>query len=51
MRRREERLPPSGAGLMRYFSEEGSGIKVSPKAVVGFSVGSILLVFLLHLMA
>ncbi len=50
MRRREERLPPSGAGLMRYFSEEGSGIKVSPKVVVGFSLSSILLVILLHLL-
>ncbi|MEM1981114.1 MAG: preprotein translocase subunit Sec61beta [Candidatus Hadarchaeales archaeon] len=50
MRRREERLPPSGAGLMRYFSEEGSGIKVSPRAVVGFSVAFILAVVFLHLM-
>ncbi len=50
MRRREERLPPTGAGLLRYFTEEGPGIKISPKAVMGFAVGSIAFEFLLHLM-
>jgi preprotein translocase subunit Sec61beta len=27
-------LPPTGAGLIRYFDEETQGIKISPKAVV-----------------
>jgi preprotein translocase subunit Sec61beta len=34
-------MPPTGAGLIRYFQEEGSGIKISPKAVVVFTVGVI----------
>ncbi|HID60305.1 MAG TPA: preprotein translocase subunit Sec61beta [Hadesarchaea archaeon] len=40
MRRREE-MPPTGAGLIRYFKEEGSGVKVSPKSVLGFTIGVI----------
>jgi len=41
MRRREERMPATGAGLIRYFQEEGHGIKISPKAVLIFTVGII----------
>jgi len=47
MRRREE-LPPTGAGLIRYFKEETHGIKVSPKGVALFTVGVIIFVILLH---
>lgn len=50
MRRREEGLPPTGAGLIRYFREEGRGIKVSPKAVMGFAVAIIILEVLLRLL-
>jgi preprotein translocase subunit Sec61beta len=48
MRRREERGPPAGAGLIRYFSEEGEGIKISPKLVAYFTVGFILFEILLR---
>jgi preprotein translocase subunit Sec61beta len=34
-------MPASGAGLIRYFQEEGSGIKISPKAVLFFTIGVI----------
>ncbi len=31
-------MPPTGAGLIRYFKEEGHGIKVSPKSVIIFVI-------------
>lgn len=34
-------MPATGAGLIRYFQEEGSGIKISPKAVLIFTVSII----------
>jgi len=37
-RRREGEMPATGAGLIRYFKEEGHGIKISPKLVVGTAV-------------
>ena len=48
MRRREE-LPPTGAGLIRYFREEAHGIKISPKAVATFTIGVIIFEILLRL--
>ncbi|MEM4201763.1 MAG: preprotein translocase subunit Sec61beta [Candidatus Hadarchaeum sp.] len=48
MPRNEERLPPTGAGLIRYFQEEGSGIKISPKGVLAFTAAVIIFVILLH---
>ncbi|MBC7219768.1 MAG: preprotein translocase subunit Sec61beta [Hadesarchaea archaeon] len=48
MPRNEERLPPTGAGLIRYFQEEGSGIKISPKSVLAFTAVVIIFVILLH---
>ncbi|MHC1599001.1 MAG: preprotein translocase subunit Sec61beta [Candidatus Methanofastidiosia archaeon] len=27
-------LPPTGAGLIRYFDEDTEGIKISPRTVV-----------------
>ena len=47
MRRREE-LPPTGAGLIRYFREETHGIKVSPRGVAFFTIGVMILVIMLH---
>jgi preprotein translocase subunit Sec61beta len=41
MRRREEAMPPTGAGLIRYFKEEGHGIKISPKGVIIFIIAVI----------
>ena len=48
MRRREERGPPAGAGLIRYFSEEGEGIKIPPKVVAYFTIGFIVFEILLR---
>ncbi|MFQ6130149.1 MAG: preprotein translocase subunit Sec61beta [Candidatus Hadarchaeaceae archaeon] len=42
MRRREEEMPPTGAGLIRYFREEGHGIKISPKGVIFFTIAIII---------
>lgn len=42
MRRRQERMPVSGAGLIRYFEEEGHGIKIQPKHMLYFIIGVIL---------
>jgi len=41
MPKREERMPATGAGLIRYFQEEGHGIKISPKTVLIFTIGII----------
>jgi preprotein translocase subunit Sec61beta len=42
MRRREEAMPPTGAGLIRYFREEAHGIKVPPKGVLAFTIAVII---------
>ena len=41
MRRQEGEMPPTGAGLIRYFKEEGHGIKISPKSVIIFTIAII----------
>jgi preprotein translocase subunit Sec61beta len=43
-------MPPTGAGLMRYFSEEGNGIKIPPKGVLGFTVGVVIFEVLLRVL-
>jgi preprotein translocase subunit Sec61beta len=50
MRRRAETMPPTGAGLMRYFSEEGHGLKIPPKGVLFFTVGIIIFEILLRIL-
>lgn len=50
MRRREERMPATGAGLIRYFQEEGSGIKISPKVVMIFTIGVIVFEVILRVL-
>lgn len=42
MRRGRERMPASGAGLIRYFEEEGHGIKIQPMHLLYFIIGVIL---------
>ncbi|MHA1754424.1 MAG: preprotein translocase subunit Sec61beta [Candidatus Odinarchaeia archaeon] len=39
-RREEAQMPIAGAGLIRFFKDESSGIKVTPKAVI---IGCILI--------
>jgi preprotein translocase subunit Sec61beta len=35
-------MPATGAGLIRYFKEEGHGIKISPKSVVYATIAIII---------
>jgi preprotein translocase subunit Sec61beta len=49
MPKREERMPSAGAGLIRYFDEEGKGIKISPKKVVIFIAAVIIIEIFLRL--
>jgi preprotein translocase subunit Sec61beta len=49
MRRRREEMPPTGAGLIRYFREEGSGFKIPPKGIIFFTVGIIVFEVFLRL--
>ncbi|MCD6248466.1 MAG: preprotein translocase subunit Sec61beta [Hadesarchaea archaeon] len=48
-RGREGELPPASAGLIRYFSEETHGPKVSPKAIMIFAVMIIIFEILLRI--
>lgn len=47
-RNRDERMPATGAGLIRYFKEETHGPKVSPRSVAGFCAAVIIFEILLH---
>ncbi|MEM2109722.1 MAG: preprotein translocase subunit Sec61beta [Candidatus Odinarchaeota archaeon] len=49
-RREEAQMPIAGAGLIRFFQDESTGLKVGPKAVVIGSVLIMLAVFFLYLM-
>lgn len=49
MPKNEERMPATGAGLIRYFQEEGSGVKISPKSVIVFTAAVVIFVFFLHI--
>lgn len=42
-------MPATGAGLIRYFKEEGHGYKISPKAVLGVAIGLIVFEVLLRM--
>jgi preprotein translocase subunit Sec61beta len=41
-------MPATGAGLIRYFSEETHGIKIPPKLVLGGSIGIIIFEIIIH---
>ena len=49
MPKNEERMPATGAGLIRYFKEEGNGVKISPKSVLFFTAATIIFVMFLHI--
>ena len=42
-------MPATGAGLIRYFQEEGSGVKISPRSVLVLTAAVIIFTFILHL--
>jgi preprotein translocase subunit Sec61beta len=43
-------LPPTGAGLLRFFEGESSGIRIRPELVIVFSVVLIVVCFLIQLL-
>ena len=42
-------MPASSAGLLRFFEDETSGIKIRPEIVVGLAVGLVIVSVLLRL--
>ena len=42
-------MPPTGAGLLRFFDEEARGIKLSPQVVIAACLVIAFLIALLHL--
>ncbi|WP_456366063.1 preprotein translocase subunit Sec61beta [Thermococcus sp.] len=42
-------LPPTGAGLMRFFDEDTRAIKISPKGVIAITLVLIAFEILLHM--
>lgn len=48
MRSRKEEMPATGAGLIRYFKEEGHGKKISPKSVLIFAIGVVVFEIILR---
>jgi len=49
MRKSQDKMPAGGAGLIRYFEEEGKGIKISPKKTVIFITAVIVVEILLKM--
>ncbi len=47
-RRKEAPMPTGGAGLIRFFQDSSSGIKVSPTWTVGLAIILIAVVILAH---
>ncbi len=43
-------MPIAGAGLIRFFQDESTGLKVGPKAVIVSSILIMLTVLFLYLM-
>ncbi|HVB12657.1 MAG TPA: preprotein translocase subunit Sec61beta [Nitrososphaerales archaeon] len=41
-------MPASSAGLLRFFEDETSGIKIRPEIVVGLAVGLVIVSVLLR---
>ena len=48
MARQKSALPPTGAGLMRFFDEDTPGIKVSPKGAIAIVLIFVAIEILLH---
>jgi len=38
MAKEKTTLPPTGAGLMRFFDEDTRAVKVSPKGVIAITI-------------
>jgi preprotein translocase subunit Sec61beta len=48
-RRRREHMPPTSAGLLRFFEEEVGGIKLKPTVIAILSIAMIVVSVLLVL--
>jgi len=48
MPREKTTLPPTGAGLMRFFDEDTRAIKISPKGVIALTLILVAVEILLH---
>ncbi len=48
MAREKTTLPPTGAGLMRFFDEDTRAIKISPKGVIALTLILVAIEILLH---
>ncbi|WP_456367431.1 preprotein translocase subunit Sec61beta [Thermococcus sp.] len=42
-------LPPTGAGLMRFFDEDTRAFKISPKGVIALTILLIAFEFILYI--
>jgi preprotein translocase subunit Sec61beta len=49
-RKQEGGMPPTGAGLIRYFDEETRGIKMSPYVAVALCIAAGVIVVLLQIL-
>jgi len=49
MAREKTTLPPTGAGLMRFFDEDTRAMKISPRGVIALTLLLVALEFLLHI--
>ncbi len=45
----EGAVPPTGAGLMRYFDTEDEGPKIHPKVVIGAGIAVAIIEVLLNI--
>ncbi|MGI0091473.1 MAG: preprotein translocase subunit Sec61beta [Nitrososphaerales archaeon] len=41
-------MPASSAGLLRFFEDETSGVKIRPEFVIGLSVGLVIVTIVLR---
>ncbi|KUH32530.1 preprotein translocase subunit Sec61beta [Thermococcus sp. 18S1] len=48
MAKEKTTLPPTGAGLMRFFDEDTRAIKISPRGVIAVTLILVALEILLH---
>ncbi|HDZ36221.1 MAG TPA: preprotein translocase subunit Sec61beta [Thermococcus sp.] len=48
MAKEKATLPPTGAGLMRFFDEDTRAVKISPRGVIGLTLILVAVEILLH---
>jgi preprotein translocase subunit Sec61beta len=48
MAKEKATLPPTGAGLMRFFDEDTKAIKITPRGVIAITLILVAIEILLH---